>query len=104
MRGLILIIINNKIKNRKCLTVLKNMIMNYLLFQCNQPLQGCCTILGSWTVVFCIFFFPHADKMAVPTTILELLDYKEPNGSRVIIISFFFLPQNIQCNSFLESG
>lgn len=35
----------------------KNMIMNYLLFQCNQPLQGYCTILGSWTVVFCISFF-----------------------------------------------
>lgn len=60
------------------------MIMNYLLFQCNQPLQGWCTILGSWTVVFfAFFFFFHAVEMREPTNILELLDCKQPNCSSV---------------------
>lgn len=64
--------------------------MNDLLFQCNQPLQGCCTILGSWTVVFLHTLFSHADEMRATTNILELFDYKEPNCFCVKLLVFFF--------------
>lgn len=51
-----------------------NMIMNYLLFQCNQPLQAIALYLAVGRLLFCIFLiFFYADKMQVLGPFLNYL-------------------------------